>query len=191
MKKIQDSMLVGLLGGLIGVICMDISGLFMWRNKRTEGLYGHLAGSMIMNPIKLNKGKHFLIGQIFHMSVGSGIGIIMVEILKKYGKDHHNVKGGFLSVVAWSFLYNFGQRMGFYRMNPRLIKSSYASIVHHLIYGLVTSNAIVRLADPKIFSRKLPSDIQEQSTLTKKVQLVPPAQTGTNNAERASLSYSN
>lgn len=154
MNKIKDSMVVGMLGGLIGVICMDTSSLILWRNKKTEGLYGHLAGSMIMNPFRLNKGSNFLIGQIFHMTVASGIGVGMVEILKRYGKDHHNLKGGFLSVAVWSVLYNFGQRMGFYRMNPRLIKSSYSAIWHHLLFGLVTSNAIVALADPAIFSRK-------------------------------------
>lgn len=154
MNKIKDSMVVGILSGLIGVICMDISNLILWRTKKTEGLYGHLAGSMIMNPFRLNKGSNFLIGQIFHMSVASGIGVGMVEILKRYGKDHHYVKGGFMSVAIWSVLYNFGQRMGFYRTNPRLIKSSYSAILHHLIYGLVTSNAIVALADPAIFSRK-------------------------------------
>jgi len=154
MNRIKDSMLVGMLGGLVGVICMDFSSLLLWRNQKTEGLFGHIAGSMIMNPFRLNKRKNFLIGQLFHMSVGSGIGIGMVEILKKYGKDHHIVKGGFLSIAVWSILYNFGQRMGFYRMNPRLTRSSYSTILNHLIYGLVTSNTIVALADPTIFQKK-------------------------------------
>lgn len=154
MRKIKDSMLVGIIGGLIGVSCMDVSSFLLWRNKKTEGLYGHLAGSMIMKPYKLNKGKNFLVGQIFHMAVASGVGVGMVEILKKYGKDHHNVKGGFLAMATWGILYNFGQRMGFYRVKPHLIKSSYAAIWHHLLFGLVTSNAIVSLADPAIFARK-------------------------------------
>lgn len=147
-------MLVGMLGGLAGVICMDLASLLLWRNKKTEGLHGHIAGSMIMNTFKLNKRKNFLIGQLFHMSVGSAIGIGMVEILKKYGKDHHIIKGGFLSVAVWSILYNFGQRMGLYRMNPRLIRSSYSAILNHLIFGFVTSNTIVALADPAIFPNK-------------------------------------
>lgn len=149
--KIKDSLLVGIIGGLIGVICMDTSNFIFWRTKRTEGLYGHLAGSMIMRTTRLKKGKNFLIGQIFHMTVGSVIGVFMSQILKKFGKDHHIIKGGFLSVVTWGFLYNFGQRMGFYRMNPRLTTSGYSSIVQHFIYGLATSHAIVSLADPTIF----------------------------------------
>jgi len=145
-------MLLGIVGGLIGVICMDISNFILWRTKKTEGLYGHLAGSMIMRTTRLKKGKNFLVGQLFHMTVGSSIGVIMSQLLKKFGKDHHIIKGGFLGVVAGGFLYNFGQRMGFYSMNPRLIKSSYAAMLQHLIYGLATSQAIVTLADPTVFS---------------------------------------
>ena len=150
--RIKDSMLVGIIGGLIGVICMDLSSLTLWRTKKIEGLYGHLAGSMIMKPSRLKRGKNFLIGQLFHMTVGSSIGVFMSQILKKTGRDYHILKGGFLSVATWGVLYNFGQRMGFYRMNPRLTRSGYAAIWHHLIYGLVTSQAIVALADPTIFA---------------------------------------
>lgn len=160
MKKVKDSMLVGILGGLIGVVFMDFSSFILWRSKKTESLHAHLAGSMIMDPFKLNKRANYIIGQIFHMSMASGIGVGMVEILKRYGKDHHNIKGGFLAVSTWGLLYNFGQRMGFYRMNPRLTKSSYAEIWQHLVYGLVTSNAIVALADPSIFPEKASADTQ-------------------------------
>ncbi|SDG57304.1 hypothetical protein SAMN05443529_10477 [Desulfosporosinus hippei DSM 8344] len=156
-------MSVGILGGLIGALCMDVSSLILWRTKKTESLHGHIAGSMIMSPIKLNQRKNFILGQIFHMTVASGIGVGMVEILKKYGKDNHNLKGGFLSVLTWGFLYIFGQKMGFYRMNPRLTKSSYSEIWQHLVYGLVTSNAIVALADPTIFSKK--SSINTQALI--------------------------
>ncbi|HWQ40766.1 MAG TPA: hypothetical protein VN456_01870 [Desulfosporosinus sp.] len=62
------------------------------------------------------------------MSMASGIGVGMAEILKRYGKDYRNTKDGFLSVVAWEILYNFGQRMVYYKMNPHLSKSSYSEI---------------------------------------------------------------
>ena len=191
MKKINDSMVVGILGGLIGVVCMDISSLLLWRTKKTEVLYGHLAGSMIMNPFRLNKRKNFLVGQILHMCVGSGIGVGMIEILKKYGKDHHNIKGGFLSVAVWSVLYNFGQRMGFYRMNPRQIKTSYSAILHHLIYGLVTSNAIVALADPTMFSKEASANNQATTHGNNSVQSVQPIYSDVNHKDEGSQQYSN
>ena len=191
MKKIRDSMTVGILGGLIGVVCMDISSYILWRNKKTESLHGHLAGSMIMNPFKLNKRKNFMIGQIFHMTVASGIGVGMVEILKRYGKDHHNLKAGFLSVVTWGILYNFGQKMGFYKMNPRLIKSSYAEIWQHLVYGLVTSNAIVALADPTIFSKEASMNVQATTYAENSVQSVQPIYSDELQKRRRLQLYSN
>ena len=192
MNKMKDSMMVGILGGLIGVTCMDISSYLLWRNKKTESLHGHLAGSMIMNPMKLNKRKNFLIGQIFHMSMASGIGVGMVELLKRYGKDHHNIKGGFLSVATWGILYNFGQRMGFYKMNPRLIKSSYSEIWHHLVYGIVTSNAIVTLADPTIFSKKSSINTQPTTYANNSTPSAQPIYSDVNNKkEEGSQQYSN
>lgn len=167
MKKIKDSLVVGILSGLIGILCMDASNFVLWRSKKTEGLYGHLAGSMIMKPSKLKKGKNFLIGQIFHMSVGSSLGIVMTLILKRFGKDHNMIKGGILSFATWGILYNFGQRMGFFRMNPRLTKSSYAAIWHHLIFGVVTSQAIVTLADPTIFPQKVDINTQDRMATQK------------------------
>lgn len=165
-------MVVGLLGGLIGVTCMDISNFILWSNKKTGGLYANLAGSMIMKPSKLKKGSNLLIGQIFHMTVGSAIGVGMAQILKRFGKDHYIIKGGFLAVTTWGFLYNFGQRMGFYRINPRSTKSSYSTIWNHLIYGLVTSKAIVTLADPSIFSEKVSTNTQAATQEKNKVQTV-------------------
>ncbi|WP_242966953.1 hypothetical protein [Desulfosporosinus sp. FKA] len=163
MRKIDNSMIAGLLGGLIGVICMDISNFILWRNKTTEGLYGHLAGSMIMKPSKLNKTSNFLLGQVFHMTVGSCLGVGMSQILKQFGKDNYIIKGGFFSVVVWGFLYNFGQKMNFFRMNPRLTKSGYASIWHHLIYGLATSKAIVTLTAPNVFPKKESINTQDKN----------------------------
>lgn len=181
MKTIKDSMTVGILGGLIGVVCMDLSSFLLWRNKKTEDLYGHLAGSMIMNPSKLNKGRNFLVGQIFHITMASGIGVGMVEILKRFGKDNPSLKGGFLSVATWGILYNFGQRMGFYRINPRLTKSSYSAIWNHLAYGLVTSNAIVALADPSIFPKK--SSTQAASQTKNALQSIQPRYSDVNTSE--------
>ena len=151
MGKIKDSILLGILSGLIGTTCMDASNFILWRNKKTEGLLAHFAGSMIMRPNKLERGKNFILGQIFHMTVGSCLGVGMVQVLKKFGKDYHALKGGFFAMVTWGVLYNFGQKMGFYQVHPHLAKSGYMAIWHHLIYGLATSTAAVALADPTVF----------------------------------------
>ncbi len=98
-------MVAGLLGGLIGVMCMDISNFILWRNKTTEGLYGHIAGSMIMKPSKLNKTSNFLLGQVFHMTVGSCLGVGMSQILKRFDKDNYIIKGGLFSVVVWAVFF--------------------------------------------------------------------------------------
>ncbi|WP_148271278.1 hypothetical protein [Desulfosporosinus acidiphilus] len=172
MPKIKDSMVVGLLGGLIGALSMDLSNFILWRNNKTEGLYGHLAGSMIMRPGKLKQGKNFIVGEILHVTVGSVIGLILTAVFRVFGKDHYFIKGGFLATVTWGFLYNFGQKMNFYRLKPHLTKSSYASILHHLIYGLVTSKVIVFFADPNMFSSKKSNEVSYEQEVNPNLSIV-------------------
>lgn len=152
-NKIKDSMILGLFGGFIGTIAYDISNVLLWRKGKTENLSGHLAGSMMMLAIRTNQRKNFILGEIFHLITGSALGLVQVEILKKYGKDHYLVKGGFTGLFTWGVLYNFGQRMKFFSRRTHLTKTKYASLWHHLLYGLVSSQAIVTLADPSIFKK--------------------------------------
>lgn len=150
-KKMKDSVIVALLGGVAGTIAMDISNFLLWRKGKTEHLFGHLAGSMMMQAIRTNQRKNYILGEIFHLITGSALGLVQLEFLKKYGKDHHLIKGAGVGLVTWGLLYNFGQRMNFFSRRGHLTKTKYASIWHHLLYGLVSSQTIVILADSSLF----------------------------------------
>ena len=150
-KKIKDSLILGLLGGLAGTLAMDVSGFILWKNKLTGGLYGHMAGSMIMSPRKVKKPRNFLIGELLHVSMGSLMSLIMVETFKKFGKDHHHLKGSIFGLFIWGVLYSFGQKMNFYSFKPQSTASGLSAIWHHLLYGITASNVILFFADPALF----------------------------------------
>lgn len=158
-KKIKDSIVVALLAGLAGSIAMETSNFLLWRKGKSEHLYGHLAGSMTMRASRTNQRKNFILGEIFHLITGSSLGLIQLEVFKKYGKDHHLVKGGSTGLITWGVLYNFGQRMGFFSRRTHLTKTKYASLWNHLVYGIVTSQVIVKIADPSIFKQNKDNEL--------------------------------
>jgi len=148
--KMKDSITIGLLGGLIGTIFMEISNLLIFKAGKTETLYGHIAGGLFVAPFRTKKRKNFILGEIAHLAVGSIWGISLTYILKKTGKDHHLIKGTFISILTLGGLIG-GQKFGILKKFG-LTKTFYSAIWNHLVYGLVSAQAIVLLADPTIFA---------------------------------------
>lgn len=153
-KKINDSIVLGSLAGLIGTIVMDVSNFLIWRSNKTEALYGHLSGSMIMQSFRTHRRENFILGQILHMATGMAFGIFMVFTFKKTGRDHHLFKGGLIGSLLWSVFIDFGKRMNFFSLKPRLSKSFYSGLFNNLIFGITTAQAIVSLADCSVFPKK-------------------------------------
>ncbi|WP_407311962.1 DUF6789 family protein [Desulfosporosinus sp. SB140] len=149
--KIKDSIVLGLIGGLAGTIVMDLSNFFLWRTNKTEGLYGHLAGSMIMRSFRTNQTKNFLLGQILHTFTGATLGIPFVYLLKKTGKDHHLIKGMIFGGLSWGILYDFGQKIGFFYGKAHLTKSHYSSLFNNFLFGITTAHTVYSLADSSVF----------------------------------------
>ncbi|MHB8126465.1 MAG: hypothetical protein ACYDEJ_12660 [Desulfitobacteriaceae bacterium] len=151
--QIKDTLLLGSMGGLLGTIAMTLSNLILFRLRKTEILYGHIAGSLLMRPFKTNKGSNFILGQLMHFFTGSGVGLLMVTIFKKFGTDHSLFKGSAMGIFSWHALYTIGQRLDIYSARPHLTKTGYSALWNNLLYGLVTSQAILWLAHPSVFVR--------------------------------------
>ena len=148
--KMKNSITIGLLGGSIGAIFMEIYNLLLFKAGKTEMLYGHLASGFFATPFRTKKRKNLILGEIAHLGIGSIWGILLTYILKKTGKDHHLIKGTFISILSVGSLIG-GQKFGILK-RFRLTKSFYSAIWTHLVHGLVSAQAIVLLADPTIFA---------------------------------------
>lgn len=153
-KKIKDSVILGLSGGLAGTLAMDVSNFLLWITNQTEGLYGHLACSMIMKSIRTHQKKNFLLGQILHIATGSALGIPMVYLFKKTGRDHYIIKGILTGSLLWGIFLDFGKRANWFDLKIRRTKSFYSGLLNNMLYGITTAQAIVTLADPSVFSQK-------------------------------------
>lgn len=148
--KTQDTILTGILGGLIGTVCMDTTNALIYKARKTEGLYGHIAGQFFVSPWRTKQRKNFILGELLHLAVGGFFGLPTILTLKLTGKDHYWLKGLGTSMFTWGILYTGGQKLGLFK-KLRLTKTHYSALFNNTIYGLASSFVMVRLADPKIF----------------------------------------
>ncbi|MDQ7094441.1 hypothetical protein REC12_12655 [Desulfosporosinus sp. PR] len=149
--KMKDSITIGLLGGLIGAITSDLTSAVFYKAKKTEATFSHTAAQFFVTPTSLRRKNRMVLGQLLHLSVGSVLGIPLVYILKKTGKDHYLSKGLTASLLTWIILYHGGQKFGLIK-KPIYVKTHHTSLWSHIIYGLTSAKAIVWLADPAIFT---------------------------------------
>jgi len=152
--KMQDTVVISVLGGLIGTIPMDLSNYLLWKKGKTENLYGHVAGSMLVNKHRTNQTKNFILGQFWHYATGAGFGFPAFYLLKKTGKDHLLLKGASVGIATWGILYNIGMKVGLYDAVTRLTKTKYAALWHNFLYGVTTVYSIAKIADPSLFPDK-------------------------------------
>lgn len=149
--RMKDSVTVSIFSGLLGTLAMDTSNLLLWKKGKTETLYGHIAGSVFVNPFRLNQRKNFWLGQILHLITGAVLAYPMTLLLKKTGKDNVLLKGAFFGAVTWEFIYGIGQRYKVFATKPRFTKTHYAELFNNIIYGVTTAQALVTFSDPSMF----------------------------------------
>lgn len=152
-KKMQDSIPIGFLGGLMGTIAMDFSNMIFKKTGLSEKTYSQYAGSVLLSPFRQVFKQNMLFGQMLHLMTGSILGIPMFNILKKTGKDNHQFKGVVYGIVTWEMIYSFGQRLGIIRAKTYTVRSHITSLIDHLVYGFVSTMTMVFLADHSVFPK--------------------------------------
>ncbi|HBV86150.1 MAG TPA: hypothetical protein DEF42_05745 [Desulfosporosinus sp.] len=151
--KMKDSIPIGFLGGLAGTIFMDLSNIMFKKMGLSEKTYAQYAGSVVMKPFRLFFGANKLLGQILHLVTGSIIGIPLLAILKKTGKDNYLFKGAVFGTFTWELLYSFGLRYKVFRAEAHTTGTHFTTLIDNLIYGFVSSATMVFLADDSVFPK--------------------------------------
>lgn len=162
--KMKDSVTVSLLSGILGTLVMDVSNLLFWRTRKTEILYGHIAGSVYVHPFRMNQRKNFWLGQITHLITGATLAYPLNLLLMKTGKDYASVKGAFFGAVTWEFIYGIGQRFKVFSTKPRLTKSHYAELFNNILYGITTAQALVAFSEPSMYADFLRKTTSQTTT---------------------------
>jgi len=149
--RMKDSIAVSIFSGLLGTLAMDTSNLIFWKKGKTETLYGHIAGSIFVNPFRLKQRKNFWLGQIMHLITGAVLAYPLNLLLKKTGKDKLLLKGAFFGAVTWEFIYGIGQRFKIFSIKPHLTKTHYAELFNNILYGVITAQSLIAFSDPSMF----------------------------------------
>ncbi|AFQ43331.1 hypothetical protein [Desulfosporosinus meridiei] len=149
--KMKDSMVISMLGGLVGVISMDMINILLFITKKSENTLAHVGGSMFVHKIRVNQPKNELLGQIWHMLTGIGLGIPIMYCLKATGINYHRMKGAFIGAMSWGLVYGLGGKIQLYSAKPRLTKTHFSYLLTDIVYGLFTAEAIKILSDPEVF----------------------------------------
>jgi len=149
--KIKDSIAVSLFSGFLGTIVMDASNYLFWKNRQSEALYGHIAGSVFVRPFRTNQRKNFWLGQITHHITGAALAIPLTTILRKSGRDHLALKGAFFGSITWELIYGMGQRFSVFSTKSHKTKTHFAELFNNTLYGISTAYAIGMLSEPSMF----------------------------------------
>lgn len=138
-----DTIALGVASGLVGNIAKDISNFLIYRAGGTEMLYGHFASSMFSPPQKVQEPGHFALGQILDFAIGATLGVPLVYLLKKTGKDHHLIKGAGMGLLLWGVLYGVGPNLKLLSIKPTLPRTHFSALWNNFVYGITTAQAAV------------------------------------------------
>ncbi|HBV85901.1 MAG TPA: hypothetical protein DEF42_04385 [Desulfosporosinus sp.] len=159
-KSVKDYLIVGLISGAVGSIVIELVNLLLGKKL----LFGKLASSMIINPLRSNRLKNILIGELMHLTVGASIGAAITTLLKKTGKDFLIIKGTFAGLLAWIGLHNLGNRMDLFSIKPHSTKNHFFAFIQHVLYGISTSAVIKYLAKTDTFQDTSITKTERQSS---------------------------
>lgn len=158
----KDYFMSGILGGIAGTLAMDAFNLVAWRWGKTESLYGHFGGSVLMQPLRTKRMKNFILGEMVHLIHGAGLGLPTAYLFKKTGTKFHLIKGASMGLFAWLGVYSLGKRAHIFSINPRMARTHYAELISNIIYGMVSAQAIVSFS-PDLFPTAV-AQLKTQST---------------------------
>lgn len=159
----KDYFISGILGGISGTLAMDAFNLVAWRWGKTESLYGHLGGSVLMQPLRTKKTKNFILGEIVHLIHGAGLGLPIAYLFKRTGTRFHLFKGASMGLLTWLGVYSFGKRVNIFAVNPWMARTHYTELISNIIYGMASAQSIVSFS-PDLFPISVTRQ-ENQSTL--------------------------
>lgn len=142
---------------------MEISNTLIYKAKKTEVVYPQITGQFFFSPKRVNRKENYILGEILHLGIGTFFGLPIFLFLKLTGKDHHLIKGLLGGMCTWGILYAGGQKLKLFK-RPIKSKTHYSALWNNSLFGLVAAQAMVTLADSRIFAsnNKLDQLLNEQ-----------------------------
>jgi hypothetical protein len=147
----RDSVSLGLFSGLMGNLVKSLYNQITWRSGKNEVLYPHIASSMFFKPFYTRMHKPFLVGCLADLITGALLGMPLIYLFKKTGKDNYLMKGVGYGSFLWLVLYGAGHNLNLFTIKVKGAPSYLWAFLAHIIYGVTTAYTAVKFADPGTF----------------------------------------
>ncbi|AFM39278.1 hypothetical protein Desaci_0204 [Desulfosporosinus acidiphilus SJ4] len=66
LNKLQDTITIGMVGGFLGTIVMEISNKLIYRAQKTEVTHPQITGQFFFSPKRVNRKENYILGEILH-----------------------------------------------------------------------------------------------------------------------------
>ncbi len=154
--KIKDKFLLGVVSGFIGNIPKIILGKTLIKLGLAEIDDTHRAASILIPPYKLADPKGKAIGWLSDSGIASMLGVAFVYGLSITGNNKATMKGAMAGQAMWTVLYGALGSLGLTKVKPVSPKTVLSEFLVHTVYGATTAFVANKLADPDLFSGKVP-----------------------------------
>jgi len=154
--KIRDKFLLGVVSGFIGNIPKVILGKTLIKLGLAEIAGTDKAAGIFVPPHKLAAPEGKAIGWLADSGIASMLGVAFVYGLAVTGKNQAVLKGTMAGQAIWTVLYGVLGTVGVTKVKPVSPKTILSEFMMHTVYGATTAFVANKLADPDLFSGKVP-----------------------------------
>lgn len=152
MPKIKDSILLGVVAGLLGAIPGRLLNKAEYKLGFTDSRYEEMAALPFVKKRDINKPSGKNVGKIANGLLTSVVGVSTTYVLKKTGRDHAILKGIGISALSWLGLYSLSAQANIRKSRKPL--TALLSFGDHLIFGATTATLVSKLGDDRLFPRQ-------------------------------------
>lgn len=154
--KIKDKFLLGVVSGFIGNIPKVILEKTFIKLGLAEISGTDRAAGIFVPPHKLADPKGKAIGWLSDSGIASMLGVAFVYGLAVTGNNQAAIKGAMAGQATWTVLYGVLGSLGATKVKPLSPKTFLSEFLSHTVYGATTAFVANKLADPDLFSGKVP-----------------------------------
>ena len=152
MQKIKDSILLGVISGLLGAVPGRLLNKAEFALGFTDSRYEEMAAIPFVKKKEINKPIGKNIGKIANGLLTSVVGVSTTYVLKRTGRDHAILKGMGIAGLSWLGLYSLSTQTHIRKSKKPL--TALLSFGDHLIFGATTGTLAARLGDDSLFPSK-------------------------------------
>ncbi len=154
MFNIKDKVLLGALSGALVATAFNLLDYISITLKVNKWHIWQIASSLYFPKGDLNTVPALALGAITHTTLMAFAGIIICYVLYYTGRDFYLVKGILILLFFWIGLFGGVLSLGVTSLQQPLgISTNIAHIFGHFGASVIISYLIVKLADPKVWSK--------------------------------------